>query len=144
MSLLKMLPRPPSTMMEVNNSGKNGVQTADGSATNGTTNGTMSPSNNKVISGRRRFGENGFEEQGGYMAVKKAKLDNQFNCSTRVYGAGETGDSDALDIFTGVSIYINGYTNPPEPELRELFIRHGGTFHPYNSSRTKFVVATNL
>ncbi|CAL8110930.1 unnamed protein product [Orchesella dallaii] len=143
MSLAKMLPRPPSSILEASNSVKNGVPNADSSKNNVTTNGTMSPAN-KVVSGRRRFGDNGFEEQGGYMAVKKAKLDNQFNCSKRVYGAGESDDSDVFNIFDGVSIYINGYTNPPEPELRELFIRHGGTFHPYNSSRTTFVVATNL
>lgn len=34
--------------------------------------------------------------------------------------------------------------DPPEPVLRELFILHGGSFHPYNSSKTTYVIATNL
>lgn len=44
------------------------------------------------------------------MAVKRAKLDNQFNKSTRGLNGNDTVQ-DISEIFKGVSIYINGYTS---------------------------------
>ncbi|CAH8659117.1 unnamed protein product [Heterobilharzia americana] len=36
-------------------------------------------------------------------------------------------------IFGGVSIYVNGYTDPPASALRDLIIRHGGRYQAYYS-----------
>lgn len=54
---------------------------------------------------RRRFGDNGFEQWGGYMAAKKAKLEDQFR---EEKDKDEEGRSDG--IFSGVAIFVNGYT----------------------------------
>lgn len=43
------------------------------------------------------------------MAVKKAKLDNQFNASVRgMYKKDES--MNTAEIFKGISVWINGYT----------------------------------
>ncbi|KAG2355354.1 hypothetical protein BDR07DRAFT_1426389 [Suillus spraguei] len=34
-------------------------------------------------------------------------------------------------IFSGLSIYINGWTNPSVQDLRQLIVMHGGVFQPY-------------
>lgn len=52
---------------------------------------------------RRKWGANGFEEWGGYMAAKKSKLQEQFSEDAKVEET-ETG------IFAGVAIFVNGYT----------------------------------
>ena len=53
---------------------------------------------------RRRHGEdNGFE--GGYMNAKKAKLEEQFK-----EDAEKEGNDVREGIFSGVSIFVNGYT----------------------------------
>lgn len=44
------------------------------------------------------------------MAAKKAKLDKQFNTSTRVITSKDEAASNQSEIFKGLSVYINGYT----------------------------------
>ncbi|XP_014860966.1 PREDICTED: DNA repair protein REV1 isoform X1 [Poecilia mexicana] len=86
--------------------------------------------------------DNGWGEKGGYMAAKVTKLDEQFklNASREKQKEG-TGSS----IFSGVSIYVNGYTDPSADELRRLMMVHGGQFHVYYSrSKTTHIIANNL
>ena len=57
---------------------------------------------------KRRFGENGFEDGGGYMAVKKSKLEEQYSDATKK----QISSPEQLKkgIFAGVAIFVNGYT----------------------------------
>uniref|UniRef100_A0A3B4GB87 DNA repair protein REV1 n=1 Tax=Pundamilia nyererei TaxID=303518 RepID=A0A3B4GB87_9CICH len=79
---------------------------------------------------------------GGYMAAKVSKLDEQFRLDAPREKQKEGACSS---IFTGVAIYVNGYTDPSADELRRLMMLHGGQFHVYYSrSKTTHIIATNL
>ncbi|KAF0871539.1 REV1 protein, partial [Crocuta crocuta] len=76
----------------------------------------------------------------GYMAAKVQKLEEQFR-SDAVLQKDETSST----IFSGVAIYVNGYTDPSAEELRKLMMLHGGQYHVYYSrSKTTHIIATNL
>ncbi|KAG5833232.1 hypothetical protein ANANG_G00273740 [Anguilla anguilla] len=80
--------------------------------------------------------------QGGYMAAKVFKLDEQFRQEAPREKQKEGASSE---IFRGVAIYVNGYTDPTADELRRLMMLHGGQFHVYYSrSKTTHIIATNL
>ncbi|VDK74849.1 unnamed protein product [Litomosoides sigmodontis] len=88
--------------------------------------------------------ENGIEESESraqqwhnYMATKKAKLQYQVNVLNK---------HDIISsIFEGISIFVNGYTDPPAAELRKLIHMHGGEFHIYYKyGTTTYTVATHL
>jgi DNA repair protein REV1 len=55
--------------------------------------------------GRKRFGDNGFAEWGGYMNAKKSKLEDQFS-----EAASKEAARTDLGIFHNVAIFVNGYT----------------------------------
>ncbi|XP_071333938.1 DNA repair protein REV1 [Trachinotus anak] len=87
-------------------------------------------------------GDNGWADRGGYMAAKVSKLDEQFKLD-----APRERQKEGLcsNIFTGVAIYVNGYTEPSADELRRLMMLHGGQFHVYYSrSKTTHIIANNL
>ncbi|KYN04084.1 DNA repair protein REV1 [Cyphomyrmex costatus] len=85
------------------------------------------------------WGENGFEDWGGYMAAKKAKLEEQF----RDTASKEFKQSSKL--FEGIAIFVNGYTNPTSDELRRLMMMHGGIYHHYMRPKiTTHIIASNL
>ncbi|XP_053995237.1 DNA repair protein REV1 [Hylaeus anthracinus] len=85
------------------------------------------------------WGENGFEDWGGYMAAKQAKLEEQFKLEAN------NEFKDASKIFEGIAIFVNGYTDPTADELRRLMMAHGGIYHHYMRPRaTTHVIATNL
>ncbi|KYN29814.1 DNA repair protein REV1 [Trachymyrmex cornetzi] len=85
------------------------------------------------------WGENGFEDWGGYMAAKKAKLEEQF----RDTASKEFKESSKL--FEGIAIFVNGYTNPTSDELRRLMMMHGGIYHHYMHPKiTTHIIASNL
>ncbi|XP_023444400.1 DNA repair protein REV1 isoform X1 [Dasypus novemcinctus] len=88
---------------------------------------------------RKRAENDGWEKWGGYMAAKVQKLEEQFRSDAAVQeGAPST-------IFSGVAIYVNGYTDPSAEELRKLMMLHGGQYHVYYSrSKTTHIIATNL
>eukprot|EP00730_Choanoeca_flexa_P003855 TRINITY_DN11522_c0_g1_i2.p1 TRINITY_DN11522_c0_g1~~TRINITY_DN11522_c0_g1_i2.p1 ORF type:complete len:1535 (+),score=413.85 TRINITY_DN11522_c0_g1_i2:84-4688(+) len=70
-----------------------------------------------------------------YMQIKKQKLKAQNR---------EEADIKS-DIFHGVNIYINGYTDPPAEDLRRLIIDHGGDTEVYfRRRRVTHMVASNL
>ncbi|KYQ48769.1 DNA repair protein REV1 [Trachymyrmex zeteki] len=85
------------------------------------------------------WGENGFEDWGGYMAAKKAKLEEQF----RDTASKEFKESSKL--FEGIAIFVNGYTDPTSDELRRLMMMHGGIYHHYMRPKiTTHIIASNL
>ncbi|KAF3843412.1 hypothetical protein F7725_002261 [Dissostichus mawsoni] len=87
-------------------------------------------------------GDNGWAERGGYMAAKVSKLDEQFKLDAP---REKQKDGTCSTIFSGVSIYVNGYTEPSADELRRLMMLHGGQFHIYYSrSKTSHIIANNL
>ncbi|KAG2132867.1 uncharacterized protein EDB93DRAFT_1093611 [Suillus bovinus] len=55
-----------------------------------------------------------------------AKLQIQNTALDSSIGIGTT-----RKIFSGLSIYINGWTNPSVQDLRQLIVTHGGVFQPY-------------
>ncbi|CAI9572309.1 unnamed protein product [Staurois parvus] len=84
----------------------------------------------------------GWGAWGGYMSAKVQKLDQQFHLDAPVQQQNEGTSSN---IFNGVSIYVNGYTDPTADQLRHLMMLHGGQYHVYYSrSKTTHIIATNL
>ncbi|XP_015604476.1 DNA repair protein REV1 isoform X2 [Cephus cinctus] len=85
------------------------------------------------------WGENGFEDWGGYMAAKKAKLEEQFQI------IASTEFHNASTLFQGIAIFVNGYTKPSADELKRLMMAHGGIYHHYMRPRiTTHIIASNL
>ncbi|XP_017325602.1 DNA repair protein REV1 isoform X2 [Ictalurus punctatus] len=84
----------------------------------------------------------GWGGRGGYMAAKVTKLEEQF---IRDAPREKEKQGTSSSIFSGVAIYVNGYTEPSADELRRLMMLHGGQFHVYYShSKTTHIIATNL
>ncbi|XP_072807429.1 DNA repair protein REV1 isoform X2 [Vicugna pacos] len=89
---------------------------------------------------RKRAENDGWENWGEYMAAKVQKLEQQFRSD-----AALQKDGTSSTIFSGVAIYVNGYTDPSAEELRKLMMLHGGQYHVYYSrSKTTHIIATNL
>ncbi|XP_072472916.1 DNA repair protein REV1 isoform X2 [Notamacropus eugenii] len=89
---------------------------------------------------RKRHENDGWGKWGGYMAAKVQKLEEQFRSD-----AALQKDGTPSTIFSGVAIYVNGYTDPSAEELRKLMMLHGGQYHVYYSrSKTTHIIATNL
>ncbi|KAI2524470.1 REV1 isoform 3 [Pan troglodytes] len=55
---------------------------------------------------RKRAENDGWETWGGYMAAKVQKLEEQFRSD-----AAMQKDGTSSTIFSGVAIYVNGYTD---------------------------------
>ncbi|XP_017058721.1 DNA repair protein Rev1 [Drosophila ficusphila] len=81
-----------------------------------------------------RDDDNGFSEWGGYFEAKKAKLEEQFAAASDPFRKS--------DLFQGISIFVNGLTNPSADELKRIMMVHGGTFHHYERSHTTYVIAS--
>lgn len=70
-----------------------------------------------------------------YMKIKQRKLLNQFNSIGHKLS----------DIFKGVSIYVNGFTEPSADELKTLIHDHGGAYcYHYSPSRVTHIITCNL
>uniref|UniRef100_A0A1A9WC86 DNA repair protein REV1 n=1 Tax=Glossina brevipalpis TaxID=37001 RepID=A0A1A9WC86_9MUSC len=80
--------------------------------------------------------DNGFDEWGGYMQAKITKLEEQFSNASNPF--------KKTDLFAGISIFVNGLTNPSSDELKRIMMTHGGVFHHYERSHTRFIIAENL
>ncbi|WKY11949.1 hypothetical protein Q1695_003487 [Nippostrongylus brasiliensis] len=75
---------------------------------------------------------------GRYMRLKKDKLHYQVNVDGRPREV-------ASDLFKGVSVFVNGYTEPPALEIRRLIQAHGGEYHCYyEHGTTTYVLASSL
>ncbi|BGP39652.1 deoxycytidyl transferase [Rhodotorula kratochvilovae] len=82
----------------------------------------------------------GFGELGRFMRNKRVKL--QVQNRDRVEHADE-----GPQIFQGLRVYINGYTDGVTlPELQNLIILHGGTYVPYLDQKAlvTHIIASNL
>ncbi|XP_019933140.3 DNA repair protein Rev1 [Aedes albopictus] len=82
--------------------------------------------------------ETGFEGWGDYMGAKISKLEDQYR-----HSAASVGEK-LSNLFAGVSIFVNGYTNPSADELKRLMMQHGGTYHHYKRPTTTYTIASNL
>ena len=70
-----------------------------------------------------------------YMKIKTQKLLNQFHA---------TGNKSS-DLFKGVSIYVNGFTEPSANELKALIHDHGGMYcYHYSPSKVTHIITYNL
>lgn len=63
--------------------------------------------------------DNGFADHGGYMAAKITKLEEQFHSMQSVC-------AEKSKLFEGISIFVNGYTNPSADELKKIMLQHSG------------------
>nr|XP_056717743.1 DNA repair protein REV1 isoform X2 [Euleptes europaea] len=92
---------------------------------------------------RKRASErDGWGTWGGYMSAKVQKLEDQFRSEAAVQ---HQKDGISSSIFSGVAIYVNGFTDPSADDLRRLMMLHGGQYHVYYSrSKTTHIIATNL
>lgn len=63
--------------------------------------------------------ENGFGHHGGYMAAKVTKLEEQFNSI-------QAACKQKSELFKGISIFVNGFTNPTSEELKRIMMQHSG------------------
>lgn len=72
------------------------------------------------------------------MGAKIAKLEEQFAIDAAKNPYKES------NLFTGISIFVNGLTNPSSDELKRIMMTHGGVFHTYHKSSTTFMIASNL
>uniref|UniRef100_A0A8B9QWQ7 DNA repair protein REV1 n=1 Tax=Anas platyrhynchos TaxID=8839 RepID=A0A8B9QWQ7_ANAPL len=76
------------------------------------------------------------------MSAKVKKLEDQFRSDSAIE---HQRDGNSSSIFSGVAIYVNGFTDPSADELRRLMMLHGGQYHVYYSrSKTTHIIATNL
>jgi len=75
-----------------------------------------------------------------YMVLKKRKLESQFDAMRT------EGKSNKSSIFEGVTIYVNGWTQPISSELKELVYEHGGKYeyNIYGRSSVTHTIASNL
>ncbi|KMY96701.1 DNA repair protein Rev1 [Drosophila simulans] len=80
--------------------------------------------------------DNGFSEWGGYFEAKKSKLEEQFAAASDPFRKS--------DLFEGISIFVNGRTDPSADELKRIMMVHGGTFHHYERSHTTYIIASVL
>lgn len=72
------------------------------------------------------------------MDAKKSKLEEQFAQDALKNPYKES------DLFAGISIFVNGLTNPSADELKRIMMKNGGVYHTYQRSSTTFVIASNL
>ncbi|XP_022180311.1 DNA repair protein REV1 [Myzus persicae] len=89
---------------------------------------------------RNRKQPNGFEKWGGYMEAKKTKLEEQFTEK-----AASDSNHVKSQIFKGISIFVNGYTEPSADELKRIMMENGGVYHHYHRPNiTTHIIASNL
>ena len=84
------------------------------------------------------YGASSFGGFGEYMRRKKTKLQN--------LDAELRKNSTKPQIFRGVVVHINGYTQPSLHELHRLIVSHGGGFVQYLDGKTivTHIIASNL
>ncbi|CAL4119806.1 unnamed protein product, partial [Meganyctiphanes norvegica] len=84
---------------------------------------------------KRKNAPDGFEQWGGYMGAKIAKLQGQYSSELASHQR----------IFDGIAIFVNGYTEPTGQELKRIMMNNGGIFHHYHSrSQTTHIICSNL
>ncbi|KAG0015429.1 deoxycytidyl transferase, partial [Entomortierella chlamydospora] len=80
-----------------------------------------------------------FGDFGTYIRHKKQKLQLQQE-EIAALAAPNTAQ-----IFEGIVVYVNGYTDPPIHELKNMIVQRGGEFRQYLSKNsTTHIIASNL
>ncbi|KAK7308786.1 hypothetical protein RJT34_05017 [Clitoria ternatea] len=78
-----------------------------------------------------------------YMSEKNRKLHNQFDAEAST--SSLSGSSSGKPVFSGVSIFVDGFTVPSSQELRSYMLKYGGRFENYFSRhRVTHIICTNL
>ncbi|XP_057450361.1 DNA repair protein REV1 isoform X4 [Lotus japonicus] len=78
----------------------------------------------------------------GYMALKNRKLHDQFHAQS---SSSTSTSTSGKPIFTGVSIFVDGFTVPSSQELRGYMFKYGGRFENYFSRhRVTHIICSNL
>ncbi|XP_062982340.1 DNA repair protein REV1 isoform X2 [Elgaria multicarinata webbii] len=91
---------------------------------------------------KRANDRDGWGTWGGYRSAKVQKLEDQFHSEAAMQ---HQKDGISSNIFSGIAIYVNGFTDPSADELRRLMMLHGGQYNVYYSrSKTTHIIATNL
>ncbi|XP_022631684.1 DNA repair protein REV1 isoform X3 [Vigna radiata var. radiata] len=108
--------------------------------TNQKTLGAVWGSNSSSRASSRNSAFSGFAS---YMTEKNRKLHNQFDAEA---SASSLSDSTvAKPIFSGVSIFVDGFTVPSSQELRSYMLKNGGRFENYFSRhRVTHIICSNL
>ncbi|XP_073119106.1 DNA repair protein REV1 [Henckelia pumila] len=89
------------------------------------------------------FGNSPFSDFGSYMVVKNQKLHEQFDAAAS--SSSRSGFSSGRSIFSGVSIFVDGYTVPSSQELRGYMLKYGGRFENYFSRHhVTHIICSNL
>ncbi|RDX62552.1 DNA repair protein REV1, partial [Mucuna pruriens] len=84
-----------------------------------------------------------FSDFGSYMTEKNRKLHNQFDAEAST--SSFSGSSSGKPIFSGVSIFVDGFTVPSNQELRSYMLKYGGRFENYFSrNRVTHIICSNL
>jgi DNA repair protein REV1 len=94
--------------------------------------------------GGARRGVNHYDDFGEYMAVKLRKLSEQLEKPAAVAPEDASAGSAASRLFAGVSIYVDGRTDPPNLALRDMVCARGGDYQYYQVPAVTHVVATHL
>uniref|UniRef100_A0A1E1X5I4 DNA repair protein REV1 n=1 Tax=Amblyomma aureolatum TaxID=187763 RepID=A0A1E1X5I4_9ACAR len=78
------------------------------------------------------------------MSAKVHKLEQQFlHDAVNEVNSSREGQSTA--IFRGISVFVNGYTDPTAEEIKRIMMQHGGTYqHYYKRQPNCYMIATNL
>lgn len=98
---------------------------------------------NSLSSSRSSFRKSAFSDFGSYMVEKNRKLHHQFDNDASASSLG--GSSSAKPMFSGVSIFVDGFTIPSSQELRGYMLTHGGRFENYFSRHhVTHIVCSNL
>ncbi|KAL6502479.1 hypothetical protein OROHE_024484 [Orobanche hederae] len=72
-------------------------------------------------SSRHAFRNSPFTDFGSYMAVKNQKLHEQFDAAAS--SSSNSASTSGKSIFSGVSIFVDGYTVPSSQELRGYMLK---------------------
>ncbi|KAI8084900.1 uncharacterized protein BX664DRAFT_283783 [Halteromyces radiatus] len=85
------------------------------------------------------YGAINFGEFRKYMQNKQSKLKEQEAI------LGNQAEGNIIPILKGLSIYVNGYTDPPQSELRRIIVQYGGDYQHYlKKSKVTHIIATTL
>ncbi|CAH0521822.1 unnamed protein product [Peronospora belbahrii] len=88
----------------------------------------------------KRVGEHHDGSFGIYMSHKIQKLRDQ----NETFVSALSNREDAVGIFKGVCVYVDGYTVPSKEEIRRLMLLHGGRFEHYETNHVTHIIATHL
>ncbi|KAK3017052.1 hypothetical protein RJ639_006983 [Escallonia herrerae] len=98
---------------------------------------------NSRSSSRSSFRNSPFSDFGSYMVVKNQKLQDQFDVEAS--STSHSGSGSVKPIFSGVSIFVDGYTIPSSQELRNYMLMYGGHFKNYFSRHSvTHIICSNL